>query len=103
MSDRLTTLRQMSEQDPASAFVRYGLAMELMNLGRLSEAFAEFETLLKASPGYVAAYFHGGRALENLGRIDDARDLYRQGIAASSQVGDTHTRAELEAALAMLP
>ena len=103
MSARLETLRQMLERDPASAFVRYGLAMELMNLGRAADAAGEFEALLLSSPDYVAAYFHGGRALEQLGRQDDARTLYTRGIEASNRTGDPHTRAELEAALGMLP
>ena len=37
-SDRLDTLKNMLEQDPSSAFARYGLAMEYVNRGRLDEA-----------------------------------------------------------------
>ncbi len=102
MSARLDLLRSMLEQDPKSSFVRYGLAMEFLNLSRAEEAVTEFRALIENDPNYVAAYFHGGRALETLGRVDDARAIYQEGIAACHRTGDTHTLSELEGALAIL-
>jgi tetratricopeptide (TPR) repeat protein len=102
MSARLDTLRSLLEQDPKNSFLRYGLAMELLNTGQTEDAVIQFRTLIAADPHYTAAYFHGGRALEQLGRIDDARAIYREGIAMTSRTGDDHTRGELEGALAML-
>jgi tetratricopeptide (TPR) repeat protein len=103
MSARLETLRQMVAQDPRKSFTRYGLAMELMNLGRLEEAVGEFRTLLQFDPDYCAAYFHGGRALESLGRLEEARSIYLAGIEAATRTGDAHTRSELQAAIESLP
>jgi hypothetical protein len=34
--------------------------------------------------------------------VDEARELYRQGIEATTRIGDLHTRSEIEAALEML-
>lgn len=102
MSARLDMLRSMIEQDPKSSFVRYGLAMELLNLNRAEESVGEFQALIENDPNYVAAYFHGGRALEILGKVDDARAIYEAGIAACRKTGDTHTLSELEGALAVL-
>jgi Tfp pilus assembly protein PilF len=87
------------EQNPASAFARYGLAMEYVKAGELETAVAEFEAVAAAEPSYSAAYFHGGQAMEKLGRIEGARDLYRRGI---SETRDPHARAELQAALDIL-
>ena len=39
---------------------------------------------------------------EKLGRIDEARGLYRRGIEVTGAMGDDHTRSELQAALTML-
>ena len=89
----------MLAHDPASAFARYGLAMEYAKAGQLENAVAEFETLLAADPAYSAAYFHGGQALEKLGRIDQAREFYRLGVARTQ---DAHARSELQAALDIL-
>ena len=101
-SNRLDTLKSMLDQDPASAFARYGLAMEYVNLGRFDEAIDEFHTLLGSHPDYSAGYFHAGRTLERVAKIDEARVMYEKGIEATTRTGDAHTRSELQAALDML-
>jgi Tfp pilus assembly protein PilF len=102
-TNRLEMLKQMVAQDQKNSFARYGLAMEYANSGQLQDAVSEFRTLLTGDPAYVAAYYHGGQALEKLGEIDQARMMYEQGIEASTRKGDSHTRSEIEAALSMLP
>ncbi len=67
--------------------------------GELEKAVTEFETLLKHDPSYSAGYYHGGQTCEKLGRIDDARNYYRRGLAISR---DAHARGELQAALDIL-
>ena len=101
-SNRLDTLKGMLEQDPTSAFARYGLAMEYVNLGRLDEAIDEFHSLLGTNPDYSAGYYHAGRTLERIGKIDEARAMYEKGIEATNRTGDAHTRSELQAALDIL-
>jgi tetratricopeptide (TPR) repeat protein len=93
----------MLAQNPADAFARYGLAMELVKGGELESAILEFRALIEHNPNYAAAYFHGGQALEKLGDVDQARSLYEKGIEVTSRTGDGHTRSELQAALDMLP
>ena len=101
-SPRVETLKNMLEQDPSNAFARYGLAMEYTNSGELEQAVAEYEKLLAATPDYVAAYYHGGQALEKLGRPDDARAIYERGLAACRRKGDGHTASEIQACLDLL-
>jgi len=79
--------------------MRYGLAMEYVKAGELQRAVEEFSAILADDASYSAAYFHGGQALEKLGRIEDARDYYRRGIEHS---GDPHARSELQGALDIL-
>src|SRR5437660_1031903 len=99
---RLEVLRSMVEQQPGNAFSRYGLAMEYVKSGDLEGAVAEFQQLLARNPEYAAGYFHGGQALEKLGRLDEARALYRKGIEVTGASGDAHTQSELTAALQTL-
>ena len=99
MESRLEILKQLLEQDPNSLLARYGLAMEYVNLGQLDDAIAAFEGVLKTNPQYSAAYFHGGQTLEKLGRLDDARAWYRNGVERTQ---DAHARAEMQAALDIL-
>jgi len=88
--------------DANNTFARYGLAMELINVGDLEAAVSEFATLRERNPDYAAAYFHGGKTLETLGRLDDARALMEEGIRVTTRTGDSHTRSELQAALDLL-
>ena len=89
----------MVEQNPGDSFSRYGLAMELANLGRLDEAEHQFMALLEHNPNYVAGYFHGAMTLQKLHRVDDARALFRRGIEVASAAGDDHSAAEMQGAL----
>ena len=98
-NSRLDVLRQMIAADPANTFARYGLAMEHVRSGDLGSAVQEFEAVLTTDPKYSAAYYHGGQTLEKLGKLDQARDLYRRGIAATR---DPHALSELQAALDIL-
>ena len=100
--DRLETLRAMLTQDPSNQLARYGLATELKNAGRGDEAIAEFKSLLELNPNYAAAYYHAGRTLESLGRIDEAREMLERGVEVTTRTGDAHTRSELQAALDLL-
>jgi hypothetical protein len=100
--DRLEALRTMLITDPANTFARYGLAMELVKVGDVEAGLAEFRWLMDHEPDYTPAYYHAGKALETLGRLDDAREVMDKGIVASARVGDDHTRSELQAALDML-
>ncbi len=99
---RLDILKKMVEQNPNDSFSRYGLAMEYRNGGDLEGAVREFRALIAVNPGYCYAYFHGGQTLEKLGRTDEAAELYREGIEASTRVGDQHARGEIQGALDLL-
>ncbi len=101
-NNRLDILRQMLEQDPASNFARYGLAMELVKDGQLDAALEQFQDLINRHPEYAAAYFHGGQTCEKAGKLDQARAMYLQGISVTTKTGDMHTRSELQAALDIL-
>jgi tetratricopeptide (TPR) repeat protein len=102
-TNRLEALKQMVAQDENNSFARYGLAMEYAGRGDYEEALAQFSMLLATDQTYVAAYYHAGRALEKTGKLDEARRMYEQGIEACQKTGDLHTRAEIEAALNLLP
>jgi tetratricopeptide (TPR) repeat protein len=102
-TNRLQILQQMLDQDPNNSFARYGLAMEYANSGKLDEAISEYRALMARDENYAAAYFHGGQTLEKLGRLEEAREVYQKGIDVTTRKGDAHTRAEIEAALNLLP
>ena len=100
--NRLEILKTMVAQNPADSFSRYGLAMEYANTGSLDKAVEEYDSLLEFNPDYAAAYYHGGQALEKLGRLDDARRMYQRGLDTTRRIGDAHTHSEIQAALDIL-
>jgi tetratricopeptide (TPR) repeat protein len=99
---RLEILQSMVAQNPKDSFSRYGLAMEYANTGSLDKAVDEYDSLLALNPDYAAAYYHGGQALEKLGRLEDARRMYQRGLEATRRIGDGHTHSEIQAALDIL-
>jgi Tfp pilus assembly protein PilF len=101
-NSRLETLKSMVAQDPKGTFARYGLAMEYANTGNLELAIQEYRNLLTMDPNYAAAYYHGGQALEKVGRTEEARQIYQQGIVVTARTGDLHTQSEIQAALDIL-
>ena len=101
-STRLDILKSMVEQHPTDTFARYGLAMEYRNTGLLDAAIAEFRALIAANPDYAPSYFHGGQTLERMGRIEEARQVYLQGIEVTTRGGDQHARSEMQGALDLL-
>ena len=102
MAGRIETLQGLVAQDPGNSRLRYMLAMETANSGDLEGAVKIYQEIIERDADYSAAYFHGGQTLERLGRIEDAKTFYRQGIEATTRNGDGHTRSELEGALAQI-
>jgi tetratricopeptide (TPR) repeat protein len=100
--NRLDILKTLVAQSPGDSFARYGLAMAYASAGNYEQAVEEYRKLIDINPKYVAAYYHTGQALEKLSRTGEARDIYRRGIAISTETGDQHARSELEAVLDLL-
>jgi len=100
--NRLETLKNLVAQNPGDSFARYGLAMACAGAGDYTQAVEHYQKLLEINPKYVAAYYHGGQALEKLGKLEEAREFYRRGIQVSTEIGDQHTRSELEGVLDLL-
>ena len=96
---RLDQVKALVEQDPANSRVRYMLAMEYMSTRDFGAAVAELEELLRRDAAYVSAYYQAGRASEEAGNEERARQFYRDGMAAATRAGDTHALSELQAAL----
>lgn len=100
--DRIAALEAFLEKDPDDPFPRYGLAVEYKNQDRFEEAQALFDELITRFPDYLASYMMAGANLIALGREPEAAETYRRGIEVAAKKGDSHTRSELELALADL-
>jgi Flp pilus assembly protein TadD len=99
---RKQQIEQMLADDPGDPFLRYGLAMEYVAEGNDQKAVSCFQELLRQNPEYVPAYMHAGKALVRLGRDEDARAVWQQGVTAALQQGDQHAAEEMQGMVATL-
>ncbi|HEX8140723.1 MAG TPA: tetratricopeptide repeat protein [Pyrinomonadaceae bacterium] len=86
-SSRIETFKQMLESDPENSLVRFGLANEYLKAEQYEAAAAALSDYLQRADDEGAAYGMLARALEKLGRRDQARQAYERGIAASEKHG----------------
>ena len=96
---RLDLLLQSLKQNPGDEFTRYLVALELVKLNELAEAFTHFEMLVQKHPEYLPTYYQYAVALQKEGRIDRAQEIFKMGIKVAEKTGDGHTKSELLQAL----
>ena len=77
----------MLDADPQNTMVRFGLANEYLKAERYEEAVAALNDYLQRADDEGAAYGMLARALEKVGRREDARKAYEQGILAAESHG----------------
>lgn len=99
---RIELFKKMIAADPNNAAVRFGLANELLKLERFEEAATELQAYLTQADDQGNAYGKLAQALERLGKIDEARAAYEQGIKAANRHGHPGMAQDFEMALADL-
>ena len=97
---RIEVFRKLLETEPQNAAVRFGLANELIKSRRWDEAVDQLRLYLGQADDQGAAYGKLAHALERLGRMDEARTAYEQGIATAARHGHPGLAEEFELALA---
>ena len=95
--DKLASLNEILQLDPANAFARYGLAMEHIARNNPEAALTEFATCITHNPDYVPAYQMSAQTLAKLDRTAEALARLHSGIAAANRTGNQHALAEMEA------
>ena len=93
--ERIALLRKMLEAEPKDAFCLYSMGQEHAKQGALLEAVQWYDRTLEADPDYCYAYFHKARALEQLGKVDDAAATLRSGLEHARSCGDSHAASEI--------
>jgi predicted Zn-dependent protease len=94
--DRIAMLKEVLAGDPNNVLARYGLAMEHSKAGATDAALVEFNELITANPGYVAAYQQAAQTLVNAERFDEAKEMLQKGMSAAAQANNPHARSEME-------
>jgi Tfp pilus assembly protein PilF len=96
-AERVEQLKSILTQDPRSTFARYALGMEYLSAGETDSALREFRALLEVDANYANAFFMGAQALQRAGRIAEAVEWLRDGIACAQRAGNRHAESEMQA------
>jgi E3 SUMO-protein ligase RanBP2 len=96
---RIEIFKKMINDDPNNTTIRFGLANELFKLERFEEAANELKAYLSQTDDQGNAYGKLAQALERLGRIEEAREAYHQGIIAANRHGHPGMAQDFEMAL----
>src|SRR5258708_30001250 len=94
-TNRREMIEAMLAETPNDPELRYMLAMEHVSAGDDVAAVGCFQQLIGAAPNYPPAYHQGGRALQRLNRVSEARSLLQQGIPIAQKQGDQHAAGEM--------
>lgn len=99
MTDRIDSLRRLLERNPSDVRARFGLAAEYERAGRWADVVEQLTAYLAIAHDEGNAWGRLGRALVELGRFDEARDAYKQGITAAANHNHPSMAADFEGAL----
>ena len=89
------SLEKAKRREPEKASIREALAIAYFRLRRYREAEEEFRVMLNLSPADDYAHYGLARALEKLGRTNEARGHLK--LAKSLRPGSEHYAARLRA------
>jgi tetratricopeptide (TPR) repeat protein len=99
VNERIAALQKMAESRPDDPRPRFGLALEYEKAGAWEEAARELRAYLACADDEGNAYGRLGHALRQLGREDEAKEAYRQGIEAAYRHGHPTMAGEFEQVL----
>ncbi len=85
---RESMFRQVLEIDAEDALANYGLGSIAVERGDWETALGYLQTVLRTEPAYSVAYLALGKAYKGLGKKDDARKTWREGIKVAAAKGD---------------
>lgn len=80
---RIESLKSMVEARPNDARARFGLALEYERAGEWEEVVTQLRAYLERTADEGNAYGRLGHALLQLGREEEAREAYGEGIRAA--------------------
>lgn len=85
---KIDSLKKIVEKDPNALLAHFGLGKEFMEGGDFNAAATHFGEAVRIKPDYTAAYRFLGQSLEKGGRAEEAKQVYRDGIAVAERTHD---------------
>ena len=99
---RREKIEAMLADDPQDQFLRYALALELEKAGEHERSLELLRGLMADEARHVPAFFMAGQHLVGQDRVDEARQVLREGIEEARRQGESHAAGEMSDFLASL-
>lgn len=94
--DRIQALERMLRKGPDDSRLRFGLALEYLKAHRLEDGVRELRAYLDTSDDEGNAWGRLGAALRRLGRDEEAKEAYDEGVRAALRHGHPTMAEEFE-------
>lgn len=98
----IENLESMLEKGQDNALLRFSLGSALLGNGEAKQAEEHLAEAVSQDPEYSAAWKVYGKALQALGKPEEAMSAYESGIAAAERRGDKQAAKEMQVFLRRL-
>ena len=95
-SPAIANLQKLIGTARDGALLRYSLGNEYLKLADYGSAVVHLRSALEKDPDYSAAWKLLGRALADGGRLPEALEAWRSGIAVAERKGDKQAAREMQ-------
>lgn len=99
MNERIEMWKQQVAEDPGNELSRFSLAQAYFAAKAWEEALAQYQAAMGLKPGWMMATIQSGYCLKNLGRIEEAKEMFRQGRELAIAQHHKEPKAEMDEVL----
>jgi len=96
MANRLESLLKLETAEPADSFILYGIALEYISLKDFRKAEEYLSRVLQHDSSYIPAYMQLALLKSDLNKIEEAKQLFINGIKKAKEAGDRRAVSEME-------
>jgi hypothetical protein len=101
-ASRRSRIEAMLADDPGDQFLRYSLALELEKEAEHDASLNHLASLQREAAPYVPAFFMAAQQMVRLRRVEEAREVLRDGIEEARRQGNAHAAGEMSEFLVSL-
>ncbi|MBI3994870.1 MAG: hypothetical protein HY349_02710 [Nitrospirae bacterium] len=88
VSEKIERIKKVLAAEPESEMLWFSLGQAYAAEDSAVLAVESFEKAIALKPDYTVVYEHLGGALEKIGKMDEAKEIYRKGIEVGRKTGD---------------
>ena len=98
--ERVAMFEEALKFSPDDPLGNFGLGSALVELKRYADAIAPLEKTIAAQPKHTVAYLSLGKAFQETGQLERAREIFEKGIEVASARGDLMPLQDMQKRLA---